>query len=470
MFDEINNIHLLEPLTLLESNISYQVVQQEETIERYLEESTKRQDSFEEWMKRFRESINKNLKRHDSTINGLEKKVEQLAQAVYASMTNDAKLIIQFKIVTTKNSSDTCYPTYLNSNTILCTFVIYNLIEHGNENLEDFLMNNEINRDFKDFLELDDLFPINGVEPFGVLSDLESEMGIRLEDFNGNLEDLLDEQGLQFRQNERSKEKNLCLMLTRGYLHYLRHRPNGFEEQENLEDFLMNNEINRDFKDFSELDDLFPINGVEPFGVLSDLESEMAIRLEDFNGNLEDLLDEQGLQFRQNENELPPKEKDPGSFILSYIIDVSEFIKKRLTEILLGRPFKDSSGLKESVTQGLVWFKFGDDKTMFQMPRTIFRVRHLSTKQCNMMAPIIRISDEDKANGFDHAYQNIKEFYKGCLQLGDEYKKDEKVIDWITYGHASVHDMTYTQLESNLKTRLLQQRERRMTSPQLTVK
>nr|GEU50075.1 retrovirus-related Pol polyprotein from transposon TNT 1-94 [Tanacetum cinerariifolium] len=139
--------------------------------------------------------------------------------------------------------------------------------------------------------------------------------------------------------------------------------------------------------------------------------------------------------------------------------DVIEFIKKGLTEILLGRPFKDSSGLEESVMEGLVWFKIRDGKTIFQMPRVISRFHHLSAKQCNMMAPILRISDKDKANGFDHAYKKIKEFYKGCLQLSDEYKRDEKVTEWITHGHASVHDMM-----------ILQQREIRMTSPRIIVK
>ncbi|GKD32072.1 hypothetical protein Tco_1242850 [Tanacetum coccineum] len=67
----------------------------EETIRRYMEGSSKRQDSFKEWMKRFRESTNKNLKRHDSASKGLEKKVEQLAQEVHASITNDSKSVME---------------------------------------------------------------------------------------------------------------------------------------------------------------------------------------------------------------------------------------------------------------------------------------------------------------------------------------------------------------------------------------
>ncbi|GJZ67951.1 hypothetical protein Tco_0631191 [Tanacetum coccineum] len=76
--------------------------------------------------------------------------------------------------------------------------------------------------------------------------------------------------------------------------------PNGFREQENLKDVLMNDEINRDLGEFLELDDLFPINGVKPFGVPLDPKRETGFGLEDFCGNLDDLLDEQALQFRQN--------------------------------------------------------------------------------------------------------------------------------------------------------------------------
>nr|GEX63118.1 hypothetical protein [Tanacetum cinerariifolium] len=165
---------------------------------------------------------------------------------------------------------------------------------------------------------------------------------------------------------------------------------------------------------------------VEPFEVLSDSESEIRIGLEDFSVNLEELLDEQALQFGQFKML---------QFMVDFIVleDVSELIENGLIEILLERPFKDSSGIEESVMEWMVWFKIGGDKTNFQMPKAISRFRHLSTKQCNMMTPILRISDEDKTNGFDRAHQKIKGFYKGCLELGDEYKKDEKVIDWITY-------------------------------------
>ncbi|GKD76585.1 hypothetical protein Tco_1339206, partial [Tanacetum coccineum] len=58
--------------------------------------------------------------------------------------------------------------------------------------------------------------------------------------------------------------------------------PNDFVAQENLEEFLMNNEINRESRDFLEFNDILPENDMEPFGVLLDSESEMGIGLDDF--------------------------------------------------------------------------------------------------------------------------------------------------------------------------------------------
>ncbi|GKA66323.1 hypothetical protein Tco_0766131 [Tanacetum coccineum] len=77
----------------------------EDTISRCLEESSKRQDAYEEWMRKFRESTDRSRKKHDSTIKGLEKKVEQLAQAVTASMTNESKSVNQVRTIATKSSS-----------------------------------------------------------------------------------------------------------------------------------------------------------------------------------------------------------------------------------------------------------------------------------------------------------------------------------------------------------------------------
>ncbi|GKF34613.1 hypothetical protein Tco_0107813, partial [Tanacetum coccineum] len=122
--------------------------------------------------------------------------------------------------------------------------------------------------------------------------------------------------------------------------------------------------------------------------------------------------------------------------------NIHEFIEKGLTEVLFGKPFKDQTGLEEDLKRGVIWFKVGNDKTIFNMPRAERRFSKLTTKQHNMMPPILKISDEDMAKGVSQPYQKIKKFYKGCLDLGNEYKQDQEVIDWIRRGHVSMHEMT----------------------------
>nr|GEV09956.1 hypothetical protein [Tanacetum cinerariifolium] len=53
----------------------------EDVLGKYLKESCKRKGMFDERMEIFRENTDKNLRRHDSAINGLEENVAQLAQA-----------------------------------------------------------------------------------------------------------------------------------------------------------------------------------------------------------------------------------------------------------------------------------------------------------------------------------------------------------------------------------------------------
>ncbi|GKA26772.1 hypothetical protein Tco_0712881 [Tanacetum coccineum] len=73
----------------------------EETLGKYLEESCKRHDIFDELMKRFKENINKNLRKHDSAIKGLEENVTRLAQAVktHNKINQDKALDIKSSII-----------------------------------------------------------------------------------------------------------------------------------------------------------------------------------------------------------------------------------------------------------------------------------------------------------------------------------------------------------------------------------
>ncbi|GKD12610.1 hypothetical protein Tco_1197017 [Tanacetum coccineum] len=86
------------------------------------------------------------------------------------------------------------------------------------------------------------------------------------------------------------------------------------------------------------------------------------------------------------------------TFLIDFIVleDVSKFIKKGITEVLFGKPFKECVGLEVDATEGILWFKIGNDKTIFTMSQAFNKFSKLTTKQHNKMAPILRTSKEDK--------------------------------------------------------------------------
>ncbi|GJX87778.1 hypothetical protein Tco_0339792 [Tanacetum coccineum] len=51
------------------------------------------------------------------------------------------------------------------------------------------------------------------------------------------------------------------------------------------------------------------------------------------------------------------------------------------------------------------------------------------------------VSKVDKNNGILHAYQKLKGFYKGVLNLGPNYIRDAKMEEWLTRGHISINEM-----------------------------
>ncbi|GJS46250.1 hypothetical protein Tco_0596371 [Tanacetum coccineum] len=62
--------------------------------------------------------------------------------------------------------------------------------------------------------------------------------------------------------------------------------------------------------------------------------------------------------------------------------------------------------------------------------------------------PLLQVSARDRLEGNSHSYQKLKGFYKGVLNLGPEYIKDEKMFEWLTRGHVSIHEMDL--VEGNL--------------------
>nr|GEU55439.1 hypothetical protein [Tanacetum cinerariifolium] len=82
-----------------------------------------------------------------------------------------------------------------------------------------------------------------------------------------------------------------------------------------------------------------------------------------------------------------------------------------------------------------------NNEVTYQMVRSHLRFKCHTNEQCNKILPLLKVSEEDAMNGISHAYQKLKGFYKGVLNLGPDYIQHAKMEEWLTRGHISVHEM-----------------------------
>ena len=133
-----------------------------------------------------------------------------------------------------------------------------------------------------------------------------------------------------------------------------------------------------------------------------------------------------------------------GSFV--YLVDfmvmenLGEFIDNKLTQVIFGEPFKRLTNLDEKLVDGLITFSDGDEDFVYQMPRSHPRFKNFSIESCNRLVPIDLLSENDKRKGLKYPHEKNKRYYHGCLELNDEYKKDEATIRWLTLGYVSISD------------------------------
>ncbi|GJV67588.1 hypothetical protein Tco_1483097 [Tanacetum coccineum] len=84
-------------------------------------------------------------------------------------------------------------------------------------------------------------------------------------------------------------------------------------------------------------------------------------------------------------------------------------IEDRLSEVVFGVPFLMKSKLEYNLTNG--------------------RIR---------LEAILCEGEEDVKKGLDHIFSKRKGYYRACLNLGKEYKKDEETIRRLTEHHVSI--------------------------------
>ncbi|GJQ97330.1 homeodomain-like protein [Tanacetum coccineum] len=114
---------------------------------------------------------------------------------------------------------------------------------------------------------------------------------------------------------------------------------------------------------------------------------------------------------------------------------------KDMGDIIFGKPFYRVAVVEARRFDGFITIGDGNDSVTYQMACSHPRFKHLSKEQCNKIRPLLQVSAHDKLEGNLHSYQKIKGFYKGVLNLGPKYTREEKIVERLTRGHVSVHEM-----------------------------
>ncbi|GJZ78659.1 putative reverse transcriptase domain-containing protein [Tanacetum coccineum] len=121
--------------------------------------------------------------------------------------------------------------------------------------------------------------------------------------------------------------------------------------------------------------------------------------------------------------------------------DMDAYRDDGMGDVIFGEPFLREVGIKTKRFKGIITLYNGDDEVTYQMVRSHPRFKCHTNKQCNKIPPLLKVSEKDVKNGISHAYQKLKGFYKGVLNLGPDYIRDAKLEEWLIRRHISVHEM-----------------------------
>ncbi|GKC72335.1 hypothetical protein Tco_1118218 [Tanacetum coccineum] len=233
-----------------------------EILGKYLEESCRRKVIFDEWMKRFRENTDKNLRKHNFAIKCLEENVARLAQAVKTHNKINQDRTLDMKKSTSISS--------LSINSNLVRAVLQNELPPKEKDLGSFIL------------------PciIGNTTVSNALADLGANISIMSFSMFKRLDFVI---------LDIVEDSKVSIIIGRPMLATAHARidvfgrkismevPKDFEESECLEEFLMNDDINGDLGDFLEENDLLPKIDWDTLEVLPGSDDEMGIRLQEMD-------------------------------------------------------------------------------------------------------------------------------------------------------------------------------------------
>ncbi|GKC54525.1 putative reverse transcriptase domain-containing protein [Tanacetum coccineum] len=105
-----------------------------------------------------------------------------------------------------------------------------------------------------------------------------------------------------------------------------------------------------------------------------------------------------------------------------------------MNDVIFGEPFLREVDIKAKRFEGMITLYKGDEVT-YQIVLSHPRFKHHINEQCNKIPPLLKVNEKDMMHGVSHAYQKLKGFYKGVLNLGSNYIHNAKTEEWLTRGY-----------------------------------
>ncbi|GKD50021.1 hypothetical protein Tco_1278997 [Tanacetum coccineum] len=98
--------------------------------------------------------------------------------------------------------------------------------------------------------------------------------------------------------------------------------------------------------------------------------------------------------------------------------------------------FKDRLTYDESL--GLIRFAQRDDEVMFRMPQRVKELDRVSPLEKDKFKAFFVDSLKVRKMGFKHVLEKRKGYYKACMNLGRNYKRDREIIEKLKTNHVGI--------------------------------
>ncbi|GJY30092.1 hypothetical protein Tco_0413587 [Tanacetum coccineum] len=127
-------------------------------------------------------------------------------------------------------------------------------------------------------------------------------------------------------------------------------------------------------------------------------------------------------------------------YVVNFMIleDLGSINDSGLSEVVLGQPFMHTSKLTYEESLGLIRFAQRDDEVMFRMPQRAKELDRVSPLENDKFEAFFMDSLKVRNMGFKHVFEKRKGYYKACMNLKRNYKRDRETIEKLKTNHVSI--------------------------------